>query len=224
MHKTLGERPVLRGVSLTAKGGECYALLGPNGCGKTSLLRVLSGLLKADAGAIVLDGEEQNVTSLDWRSQVGLLSHESFCYPELTPLENLGLYASLYGIEGGEARCEVALKAVDMFKWAREPMASFSRGMSQRVALARALLHRPPIILLDEPFSGLDRKGVAILESALTDLKGQGRIILLVTHLLDRVAATADRYAFMAKGVIAAECDAKGKTLEEVSHDARPYL
>src|SRR5438067_1032745 len=153
---TLGDSPVLRGVSLRLAAGASLALVGPNGAGKSTLLRTLAGLIRPARGEVVIAGERLTPTNLAARRMIGLVGHQAMLYPELSARENLRFYGRLYGLESLEERIEQALRRLELVRYADLAVSSMSRGMVQRLALTRAMLHEPPVLLLDEPDTGLD--------------------------------------------------------------------
>lgn len=188
-----GRTRVLKGIDVSVRPREVVALLGPNGAGKTTLLRVLAGLARAEEGVVLVRGRHPAADPLAARRAVGLVEHRSLLYGELTPRENLAFTARLFGLE--PTAVALAIARLDIGKHADRPVASLSRGMVQRTSVARALLHRPSILLLDEPFSGLDLPSAARLVAILTARRDEGVAVLLVTHqpeeaweLLTRVA------------------------------------
>jgi len=201
--RTFGGVPVLAGVDLTVEPGEVVALLGPNGAGKSTLLRILALLLRPTSGRLAMFGVDAATAAPELRRRIGYVGHESLCYADLTAAENLDFYAQLFGIEDASARVAELIAWAGLEHAARRPVRVFSRGMTQRLALARAMLHTPDLLLLDEPFSGLDPDAVAALEQRLLDLRLAGHSILLSTHDLDRVATIATRVAILHRGRVA---------------------
>jgi heme ABC exporter ATP-binding subunit CcmA len=195
--------PVLAGVDLTVHAGEVVVLLGSNGAGKTTLLRVLATLLRPSGGRLTLFGEDASRRPPAARRRLGYVGHESACYPDLTGRENLEFHADLHGVPEPARRIDELLGWAGLEDAARRPVRVYSRGMVQRLALARALLHGPELLLLDEPFSGLDPAAVGRLEAMLGELRRGGHAIVLSTHDLDRVAGIATRVAMLHRGRIA---------------------
>ncbi len=199
--KVYGRTRALAGVDLTFRVGEVTALLGANGAGKTTLLSILSTLLRPSAGEVRYGeaGHDEAATSL--RGEIGLVSHAALVYPQLSALENLHFFGRLYGLDQLPERAAAVLERVGLAEPAWQRAAStYSRGMLQRLALARALLPDPRLLLLDEPFTGLDRDASARLMEILREARGRGRIVVLVTHDLDGAARLADRTAILARG------------------------
>jgi heme exporter protein A len=200
IEKRYGPLPALRGISFSQPAGEFLTLFGPNGAGKTTLLRILCGAVRPTrgeafiAGGAVADGEGA------WRRRIGLLSHQSFLYPGLSAAENLEFYARLYDLPDRRALVERALHEVGLADRRGDLVRTFSRGMMQRAALARTLLHDPQVVLLDEPYTGLDPHAAAMLNRTLARLKDERRTVLLVTHNLSQGLEMADRVVVQVRG------------------------
>jgi heme exporter protein A len=208
--KRFGRSTALREIDLELEAGRCHVLLGRNGAGKSTLLLIASTLLSPTSGEIFFSGERYEDLGDEVRSRIGLVSHQSFLYPDLSVVENLEFYARLYGGVSNLTR-ELAWAELDLRQHA--PVRSLSRGMLQRLSLARALLHRPQLLLLDEPFTGLDASSSERLSARLTEAKGESSI-LLTTHDVERGVAIADRVSILEGGRIA--FDATGATPAEV--------
>jgi len=199
--KRYGTERALAGVSLTLRAGSMCALLGHNGAGKSTLLGVLSTLVRPSGGRIVYRADGKEVSDELVRGEIGLLAHASLCYGELDAVENLKLFAGLYGIDDSDAAIGAMLDRVGLEARARRrPARTYSRGMVQRLALARALLAQPSLILLDEPFTGLDRSGALALGEQLGTLTAGGAIVVVVTHDLEAIAGRTDHVAILRRG------------------------
>ncbi len=203
--KRFGYTVVLRGVSLDVPAGQTVVLLGPNGAGKTTLLRILATLIKPSAGHVSVGGHDLVRHPEAVRHLLGYVSHQPLLYPDLSARENLRFYARLYGMERPEPRIEEMLETVGLARRADDLVRTFSRGMVQRLTIARALLHNPPVLLLDEPDTGLDPQAAAMLARLLRSVAGEGRTILLTTHNLARGVDFADRVLVLAGGKIVAD-------------------
>lgn len=200
--KRYGHQRALSGVDLELRTGSLCALLGPNGAGKSTLLGILSTLVRASSGQVAYrtaSGEAPEGAEL--RRQIGVLAHDSFLYGELTAVENLLFYGRIFGVRDPAARAAALLDEVGLDARARTKAArDYSRGMQQRLALARALLHDPRVLLLDEPFTGLDRTGAAALARTLARAKADGKIVLVVTHDLEALDGACDHVVVLRRG------------------------
>ena len=197
--RAFGHQRALRGVDLAVARGEALAVAGPNGAGKTTLLRLLAGLMRPTAGEVRL-ADGRSPRDPDARRQVGFLSHQSLLYDDLTPLENLRFTAQLHGLADGDARARRALDAAGLGPRGGDPVRQLSRGMVQRVAIARAMLHDPALLLLDEPFTGLDADSAARLRETLAGALAAGRAVVLVTHQLAEAWEVATHVGYLARG------------------------
>lgn len=201
--KRYGLNTVLRGVDLRVEAGEFVTLVGANGAGKSTLLRIVATLAKPSAGHVALGGWALPQHADRVRRYIGLVSHQALLYNDLSALENLLFYARLYGLEQPEEIALAALRRVGLSGRQRDPVRTFSRGMVQRLTIARATLHSPDVLLLDEPYTGLDQQATALLDELLQRERALGRTILLITHDLLRGLRLADRVAILHKGRIA---------------------
>lgn len=202
IHKDYGDRAVLRGVDLTVGWGEIAVLFGANGAGKTTLLRILAGLTRADAGATHIAGQPMHRRGNRARRLVGFAGHQTMLYNDLTCRENLEFYVRLYGIKDAGDRIARVLEQVSLSDRANRRVRTLSHGMQKRLAMARATLHEPPVLLLDEPESGLDAESVEALGGFLRDWAASGRAALLTTHSAEVGLAWADRALTLAGGRI----------------------
>jgi heme exporter protein A len=204
--KRYGGERALASVSLELTARSMCALLGHNGAGKTTLLGVLSTLVRPSTGTVAYHAGGAAVAGEAVRREIGMLAHASLCYAELSARENLALFAGLYEVDGSPAAIDAALDRVGLEPRARDRAArTYSRGMLQRLALARALLTRPSLVLLDEPFTGLDRGGALALGAELAQLRDGGAIVVVVTHDLEAIAGRADHVAILRRGALVFE-------------------
>lgn len=203
--KQYGLTPVLRGVSFEVSAGECVGMVGANGAGKSTLLRIVATLLQPTHGEVKVGGWPLHTHADRVRQHLGLISHQPMLYSDLTAEENLMLFARLYGLKDAKARVRVLLKQVGLQARQRDPVGTFSRGMWQRLTIARATLHEPDVLLLDEPYTGLDQAGSQLLDTLLQQERAQGRTILMITHDLARGYSLCDRMLVLHKGKIAGE-------------------
>jgi len=177
-----GRRRALHDISFAVRAGEVVALVGPNGAGKSTLLSILSTLVTPTSGQVRYGSHTAASAGAPLRRSIGWLGHDLQLYPELTAREYLLFFAELSGVATPGTAVDGALASADLGDRADDLVSSFSRGMRQRLALERALLHDPRLVLLDEPFTGLDRTSTGRLASRLGDLAGQGRLVILATH------------------------------------------
>ena len=214
--KRFGYMPVLRGVDLRLWNGELVLLLGPNGAGKTTFTRVAATLTRPSGGGLLLDGSPVGSKGREnLRRRLGYLSHQTFLYGHLTASENLEFFGGLYDVGDCSGKIPALLEQVGLFRAATRRAGTFSRGMQQRLSLARVLLTEPALLILDEPYTGLDPQGTETLTSVLAGLKADHRALLLVTHELEACLPIADRLAVMVKGRIVLDEPARGLTLEK---------
>jgi len=205
--KRYGRHRALAGVEVSLERGRLCALLGPNGAGKSTMLGVVSTLIRPSSGHVVYRSSEGELADgAELRQHMGVLAHDPFIYGQLTAIENLQFWGKLYGVTDLDERARRLLDEVQLDERARERAAStYSRGMLQRLALARALLHEPSVLLLDEPFTGLDRHGAAALQSTLRAAKEQGRLVLVITHDLESIAEHTDHVVVLRRGKLVHE-------------------
>ena len=198
--RSFGRRVAIRDLTFQIRDGECLALFGPNGAGKTTLLRVLAGLLRPTRGTARVAGVDLP-GGADARAVVGLISHQTMLYAALTALENVEFSARLYGVPDPRAAALRALERMRLAERADSPVRSLSRGMQQRVSIARAIVHDPRVVLLDEPYTGLDEGGASALSDALQSSRSAGAALVLVTHHLSEGLALATHTAIMRDGL-----------------------
>jgi heme exporter protein A len=184
LDKSFGATPVLRGVNLAVAGGRGVMIIGRNGAGKSTLVRILAGLSTSTAGEALLFGRASRELDPALRRRVGLLTHQSFLYPNLTAHENLEFYAKIYDGSDGGLCSDITrwLERVGLAAAANERVRTFSRGMEQRLALARAMLHAPDVLLMDEPFAALDTDGVVLAATLIREALERGCAVALTAH------------------------------------------
>jgi heme exporter protein A len=204
--KRYGSERALASVTLELRARSMCALLGHNGAGKTTLLGIVSTLVRPSSGIVTYRARGGEVSGVDVRREIGLLAHTSLCYGDLSARENLELFAGLYDVDASPRALDAMLDRVGLERKARDRAAkTYSRGMVQRLALARALLIRPSLLLLDEPFTGLDRDGALALGEQLGLLRDGGAIVVVVTHDLEAIAGRADHLAILRRGQLVFE-------------------
>lgn len=197
--RLFGRHRAVDGVSFALAAGESLALFGPNGAGKTTLLRLLAGLLRPTTGQAIVGGNDVRSEAMV-RGRVGLISHQTMLYPALTALENVEFAARLHGVASPGDAARAALESMGMTPRAGAQVKSLSRGMQQRVSIARAIVHAPAVVLLDEPYTGLDASGAAALSRMLHDLRVKGATMVVVTHNVDEGLAVASQAVVMMGG------------------------
>ncbi len=219
--KRFGAIRAVDSLDLVVPTGAFQVLYGPNGAGKTTLLKILAGLAKPTSGTVKLEGEDLLAHPERLRGRIGFLTHVPYLYGELTALENLRFYADLYGLDRPDERAREVLDEVGLSARAEDRVSTFSRGMTQRAAIARALIHDPDVLLLDEPFSGLDPDASDRLQVLLEGLRDGARSMILITHDIARGLALADRVAVQVSGRIVWEAASAGLTVDQVSESYR---
>lgn len=206
-----GRRRALSRVSFSCEAGRIAGLLGPNGAGKSTLLSILATLAAPSSGEVRYGTVTAREAGPAIRARLGSLGHDLYLYPELTARENLQFFARLYRVDDARRRVDEALAAAGLADRADDLVSGFSRGMRQRLALERALLHRPRLVLLDEPFTGLDDRATGALVARLRAIRASGAIVVLTTHDLDVIEGLLDLAVVLRDGrVVACEAPAPG--------------
>ena len=206
-----GRRKALLQINFTCDAGEIVGLLGPNGAGKSTLLNILATLLSPSKGKVSYGDQTIEEGGAAIRGLIGMLGHDLFLYPELTARENLEFFSRLYGLADVPGTVDRALARAGLADRGDDLVSGFSRGMRQRVALERALLHDPKLILLDEPFTGLDQASTAALVTRLQDCQRAGCLIVLATHDLDVADGLLTRAFYMQAGrIVGTDTDSRG--------------
>lgn len=214
--KAFGHRLVLRGVDLTIQEGDFVTLMGANGAGKTTLMHIIATLSKPSGGRLAIAGYDLADSASQLRRFIGLVSHKTLLYDDLTADQNLRFYARMYDVPDAPARIELVLNQVGLWGRQHDPVRTYSRGMQQRLAIARSILHNPPILLLDEPDTGLDQHAADMLSDLLRAVDVSQRTILMTTHNLERGLELGDRVLILARGKIAYDARREGVSLAEV--------
>lgn len=204
IRKSFGDRVALKSIDLEVKRGQSVVILGPNGAGKTTFLKVLSTVITPTKGTVIINGIDIKKKPAEVRRMIGVISHESYLYDELTARENLGFFGRMYGLgkDELEERTDELLANVDLLKRGDDRVGSFSRGMKQRLSIARTLMHKPSILLMDEPYTGLDQKAAETFESVM-DCLDTGKVTkIMVSHNVERGLQLSDRAIIMDSGKI----------------------
>lgn len=200
--KTIGHKKIIKGINLHIPAGQFVTVFGPNGAGKSTLLKTLALITKPTGGKVIIDGMDTGKHPEAVRRKIGVISHQTFLYDNLTARENLTFYGQMYGLKGLKDRTLEVLSQVGLEFSMNDPVRTFSRGMQQRLAIARAILHNPGILYLDEPYTGLDPHAIQILNDVLGQLNVAKRTVFLITHNFDEGFALSDRVLFLVKGRI----------------------
>ena len=201
--KTFGVIKAIDGIHFELKQGEFLTIFGPNGAGKTTLIKILSGLTKPTFGTAKVAGFDVSEGKLEMRKRIGVISHSTSLYADLTPLENLIFLAKMHGLEEPQDRSLKAIDEVGLSQRRNDRVRTFSRGMLQRLSIARAILHDPKILFLDEPFTGLDLHASNVLKEHLKKLHDRRRTILMTTHDISCGLEMCNKVALQVKGKFA---------------------
>jgi heme exporter protein A len=218
--RLFGRHRAVSNVSFALGAGESLALFGPNGAGKTTLLRMLAGLLRPTSGSATIGGTDVRAETTV-RGRVGLISHQTMLYPALTAAENVEFAARLHGVASPRDRAMAALETMGMAGRAKSLVKTLSRGMQQRVSIARAIVHGPAVLLLDEPYTGLDANGAAALSTMLHALRGGGATLVVVTHNIGEGLAASTHAAVMVSGRFTRSLPTAGLDAERFAADYR---
>ena len=222
--KTFGHRPVLRSLDLHINEGDFVTLMGANGAGKTTLMHIVASLSKPTAGQIFINGYSLTDSASELRRFIGLVSHKTLLYDDLTADQNLRFYARMYDVADVSQRIEFVLTQVGLWGRQHDPVRTYSRGMQQRLAIARAILHNPPILLLDEPDTGLDQHAADMLAKLLHAVDVSQRTILMTTHNLERGLSLGNRIVILAKGKIVYDSPRANVGLDQVREQYYKYV
>ncbi|MBT3363362.1 MAG: ABC transporter ATP-binding protein [Chloroflexi bacterium] len=209
--KSFGHHLVLRGIDLKLKRGEFLTIFGRNGAGKTTFLKILATLLRPSFGSVYMAGLDLSKNSMDIRRKIGVVSHQTFLYDELTAYENIKFYGKMYDVPKLDERARELIAKVGLASCIHEKVNTFSRGMQQRLTIARAMVHNPSILLLDEPETGLDQYASAMLQDLLTTFEAEKRTVVMTSHSLERGLQMGNRVVILSEGKIA--CDVASKDM-----------
>ena len=219
--KYYGDFPALREINIQVAAGSTVALLGRNGAGKTTLLRILAGLSKPTKGKVRVQGEDARQEST--RRRIGVLGHGISLYDELSAIENLLLFARLYGVPNPVKRADEMLERTGLDRVRDGLVREFSRGMRQRLAVARVFLHAPDLLLLDEPFTALDDRAIAVLHALLEETHQRGGTVVMSTHQLREALELATHVALIQRGQIAFAGERRQEMLVDTGWLYRTY-
>ena len=219
--KYYGDFPALRDIGLQVTPGSTLALLGRNGAGKTTLLRILAGLSKPTKGSVKIHDSDVRLEAT--RRRIGVLGHGISLYDELSAMENLLIFGRLYGVANPVKRAEEMLERTGLDR-VRDGLArEFSRGMRQRLAVARVFLHQPDLLLLDEPFTALDDRAIAVLQSLIHEMQQSGRTVIMSTHQLREALELATHVAMIQRGQIVYAGERRQEMIDDTGWLYRTY-
>ena len=227
LFKSYGDIKAVRGIDLTLRKGEIMGLLGPNGSGKSTTMKLILGILKPDLGEVLVFGEKESASSVEFKKQLGYVPETPQLYEFLTGIEYIDFVAEMYGVPPAERRDRVShfLDGMQLAGHENELISGYSQGMKQKIAIISALVHKPRILVLDEALNGLDPRSARLVKDLLRELASEGVAILFSTHVLEIAQALCDKVAIMYQGKIMAEgtvaelrqtAGLPGSTLEEV--------
>lgn len=219
--KLFGTRPALRGIDLEIEEGKSVVIFGPNGAGKTTLIRILATIMNPSSGTISVDGLSLKSHAVEIRRRIGIVTHQTFLYNNLTAYENLEFYARMFDVPKRKERIHEIVTLVGMTARLHDRVATLSRGMQQRLSIARALLHKPTIMLMDEPETGLDQESIPLLWGILPEEMGQKRTVILTTHNLERGLELGDRVLILDRGKVMYDCVRKVLSLDSLKEAYR---
>lgn len=214
LQKRFGRKKVLVDLDLVIEPGEFLVMFGPNGAGKTTLIKILSTLSRPSGGKVIINGFDMHEDPIDIRSSIGVLSHNPFLYDDLTLKENLIFYSRMYELKKDERAIKSLADEVGLLHRLNDRVGQFSRGMKQRASVARVILHNPPILLLDEPYTGLDYKAWQMLTDILKKFHNDGKTIFLITHNVELGYSIGERLTVLANGNVTFDCKKKDLDLE----------
>ncbi len=212
--KSYGPVDALRGIDLRIEKGEFLTIFGPNGAGKSTLLKILSTIINPTSGKVSIDGIDLTSANEDARKRIGVISHKAFLYGNLTARENLLFYGKLYDVPKLNDRISELLSEVGLQHRSDDMVRTFSRGMLQRLTIARAIIHNPAIIMLDEPYTGLDQHAARMLRNLLKKLHTEDKTIVMTTHDITNGLEVSDRIVIQLLGKIVFEDRSANQTVE----------
>ena len=216
LHKSYGSLKAVDGITFEIRAGETYGLLGPNGAGKTTVISIIAGVLEADTGAVALEGLPMGPSALDAKALIGYVPQDVALYPDLTARENLRFFASLYKLDRAEAKARVAevLDVVGLSERADEQVKKYSGGMKRRLNIAVGLIHRPQLLILDEPTVGVDPQSRNSILDSIEALSSEGMAVLYTTHYMEEAERLCDRVGIVDLGHMIAEGPPRALTAE----------
>lgn len=217
LQKKIGGKQILHEMDFSVNAGQFVTVLGPNGAGKSSLFKILSQATQPSAGEILYEGQAINKISSEYRKKIGVISHHTFLYDNLSALENLRFYGQAYQVNNLEARIKEVLRSVGLQMHIYDAVRTFSRGMQQRLAIARSILHDPQLLFLDEPYTGLDQSAIQVLNDVLAALHTEQRTLFMITHNYEDALTLSNKLMVINKGKLVYNEDSTGL----LSHEFR---
>ena len=215
--KRFGFRNILNNINFSLDTGEFVMLIGNNGAGKSTLLRIISSLMKPSHGEIIFRGTKQKDNLLEWLKIMGSITHENRLYADLNSKDNLRLYGTLYGVEQLNSKIDDVLAKIDLSHVAQLPVRNFSSGMTKRLMIGRLMLCQPEILILDEPYTGLDQHSFRWFQKYLREFHQQGGTVLMVTHQLELGLELATRVLVLHRQNIKHDISSAGLSVEQCS-------
>jgi heme exporter protein A len=215
LEKSIGGKRIIHPISFKVTRGEFVTVLGPNGAGKSTLFKLLSLATQPSKGKIFINGSKATTLSSNLRKEIGVISHHTFLYDNLSALENLKFYGQAYQVCDLDKRIKEVLRFVGLQLYIHDPVRTYSRGMQQRLSIARAILHNPSILFLDEPYTGLDQHAIQILNSVLQSLNKDNRTIFMITHNYEEALTLSNRLIVLTKGKVVYDADTSGIKAED---------
>ena len=209
---------MLNKFNLKVPKGQFLTVFGPNGAGKTTLIRILSTLMRPNSGEFSINEYSIKDEAVEIRQSIGMISHSPFLYDELMAIENLQFFGKIFNVEGKKLkkRSKGLLNKIGLHHRMYDRVGTFSRGMKQRLSIARAIIHEPEVLLMDEPYTGLDQSASGLLEEILMDFKRKGGTIMMTTHDLERGLRMSDRVAILVNGKIQFDSESKNLNVKKL--------
>ncbi len=224
LRKAFGPVVALRDVNLRIPYLQSATILGPNGAGKSTLIRILSTLIRPSGGHVAVDGLDVLAQGTEVRRRIGFAAHQTLLYGDLSALQNLRFYGRMYGLSDVETRARELIHRVELTERQDDLVRTLSRGMQQRLAIARCLLHDPRILLLDEPYTGLDQRAARILTNLIHELLAEGRTLLMTTHDLQWAAEVAQQVFILLGGRVVHHASASGLSAQDLREIYQQYV
>ncbi len=215
LEKSIGGKQIIHPVSFTVPKSQFVTVLGPNGAGKSTLFKMLSLATQPSKGNILIGGKKATINTADLRKEIGVISHQTFLYDNLSAFENLMFYGKAYQVANLHERIKDVLRYVGLQLYIHDPVRTFSRGMQQRLSIARAILHNPSLLFLDEPYTGLDQHAIQILNEVLGSLHQANHTLFMITHNYEEALTLSNRLIVINKGKFVYDAETTGIKAED---------